>query len=210
MPNFTWMAVRAITGGMRRCYPLALACVLAVAPAHAAGRATPAVPKGNPGLWVTTDDYPPSALREEGQGVVRFVLDVDPTGVPVNCSVTQSSGRDDLDDTACRLVTERARFEPAKDSKGKPVAGTYANSVRWQIPEGHPVPMPGELVTSYVIEKDGSVSSCTVEVAKGPFEAARGQMCANVTSFDPILDADGKPVRKRVRTTMKVEQEDAP
>jgi protein TonB len=195
---------------MRRLYPIALGCLLVVAPAYAAGRATPVVPKGNPGLWVTTDDYPLSALREEGQGVVRFVLDVDASGVPVGCSVSQSSGRADLDDAACRLITERARFEPAKDRKGKPIAGTYSNSVRWQIPRGHPVPPPGELVTTYVVEKDGTVSSCTVESAKGAFEAARSQMCDNVGTFDSISDADGKPVRKRIRTTMKVEQEDLP
>lgn len=195
---------------MRRLYPIALACGLLASPGHAAGKPHPAVPKGNPGLWVGTSDYPPSALREEGQGVVRFVLDIDANGVPVKCTVTQSSGRADLDETACQLVSERARFEPATDSHGRPVAATYANSVIWQIPGSHSVPMPGELVTSLVVEKDGTVSSCSVETATGQFEPARTQVCEQTGRFDPVVGADGKPVRIRIRTSMKFEREDVP
>ena len=195
---------------MRSLYSIVLACAFLAAPGHAAEKPHPPVPKGNPGLWVTTDDYPASALREDGEGIVRFTLDIDATGVPVNCSVTQSSGRSDLDDAACELIKERARFEPATNSHGKPMAGTYANSVRWQIPHGRPAPMPGELVTSIVIEKDGTVSSCEVEVATGPFEPARAQVCEHTPTYDPIVDASGNPVRKRIRTSMKVEEEIVP
>jgi TonB family protein len=195
---------------MRCLYPLALACVAVAGPGYAAEKVPVAVPKSNPGQWVTTDDYPPSALREDGEGVVRFALDIDPTGVPTACTVTQSSGRDDLDQATCQLIRERARFEPAKDSHGKPVAATYANSVRWAIPQARPAPMPGELVTSLVVEKDGTVSACTVEKATGLFEPSRAQVCERTPTYDPILDADGNPVRKRIRTSMKIEQEDVP
>lgn len=195
---------------MRGIFPAALACMIVAAPAHAATASAPPVPKGNPGLWVTTEDYPPSALREEAEGVVRFTLDVDATGVPLNCSVTQSSGRADLDDATCQLIAERARFEPARDSHGMPIAGTYANTVRWQIPQGRPAPSPGTLVTTIVVEKDGTVSSCTVDAAEGTFETARESVCAHPGAFDPILDAQGNPVRKRVRATMKVEYEELP
>jgi protein TonB len=181
-----------------------------MASAQAAAKPRPAVPKGNPGLWVSTDDYPPSALREEGQGMTRFTLEIDATGVPLNCAVTQSSGRADLDDTACELVKERARFEPATDAHGKAVAGTYSNSVRWQIPQARSAPKPGELVANLVIEKDGTVSSCIVEKATGPFESARTQMCERTGTYDPILGADGNPVRKRIRTSTKIEYEDLP
>ncbi|HSQ95938.1 MAG TPA: energy transducer TonB [Croceibacterium sp.] len=192
-----------------RMFIFALLAICVATPATAS-KPHPAVPKGNPALWVDTSDYPPSALREDGQGVVRFLLDIDATGVPVKCTVIQSSGRADLDDTACQLITERARFEPATDSHGKPVAGTFANSVRWQIPQDRPAPMPGELVTSIVIEKDGTVSSCTVDKATGQFEAVRTQICNRTEHFDPIVDSDGNPVRKRIRSSMKIEREDVP
>ena len=70
--------------------------------------------------------------------------------------------------------------------------------------------MPGELVSSFVIETDGTVSSCVVEKATGPFEPGRDQVCSQTATYDPIVDADGKAVRKRIRQTVKIEQEDVP
>jgi protein TonB len=106
-------------------------------PAPPPPRFTPkgASPKGNPGSWATTDDYPSRALREEREGVTRFTVSVSPEGRVTNCSVTGSSGSPDLDDAACRSITRRARFNPATDGEGNPTSGTYSNSVRWQIPK---------------------------------------------------------------------------
>ena len=95
----------------------------------------PAQPKGNPGSWATTDDYPSRALREEKEGVTRFSVTASPEGRVTNCTVTGSSGTPELDDAACRAITRRARFTPATDGEGKPTTGTYSNSVRWQIPK---------------------------------------------------------------------------
>ena len=94
-----------------------------------------AVPKGNPGSWATTDDYPSTALREEKEGVTRFSLTVSPDGRVSNCSITGSSGTPELDQAACRAITRRARFTPATDGEGNPTTGTYSNSVRWTIPK---------------------------------------------------------------------------
>lgn len=92
-------------------------------------------PRGNPGSWATTDDYPSRALREEREGVTRFTLQVGSDGRVTNCTVTGSSGSPDLDEAACRALTRRARFKPATNGEGQPVAGSYSNSVRWQIPK---------------------------------------------------------------------------
>ena len=109
----------------------------AAPPAPPPPRFTPkgAVPKGNPGSWATTDDYPSRALREEKEGVTRFTVQVGPDGRVTNCTVTGSSGTPELDDAACRAITRRARFTPATNGEGQPVAGSYSNSVRWQIPK---------------------------------------------------------------------------
>lgn len=109
----------------------------AAPPAPPPPRFTPkgASPKGNPGSWATTDDYPSRALREEKEGVTRFTVTVSPEGRVTNCSVTGSSGTPELDDAACRAITRRARFTPATDGNGQPTTGTYSNSVRWQIPK---------------------------------------------------------------------------
>lgn len=94
-----------------------------------------AQPKGRPGEWVTTNDYPSRALREEREGVTRFRLSVGPDGRASGCDVTGSSGSPDLDAATCSNLMRRARFAPATDGDGNPTSGSYSSSVRWQIPK---------------------------------------------------------------------------
>jgi len=93
-----------------------------------------AAAKGNPQSWVTTDDYPPAALREERQGVSSIAWTINEQGRVENCRVVASSGSPDLDEAACRLVTRRGRYSPAKDQAGNPIKSSDARRFRWQIP----------------------------------------------------------------------------
>ena len=104
-------------------------------PPPARDESRPARPRGNEGSWVTTDDYPPSALREEAQGVTAVRIGVGPDGRVTSCDVASSSGNAALDQAACRNIQRRARFEPALDREGNPTSGTFTKRVRWQIPE---------------------------------------------------------------------------
>jgi protein TonB len=97
---------------------------------HSAG----AVPRSAPGTWVTTDDYPPSAVRAGIEGRTSFRLDIGADGKPAGCTVLASSGSDDLDKTACRKLMSRARFKPALDASGNPTATTYSGGVTWKLP----------------------------------------------------------------------------
>ena len=92
-------------------------------------------PRGNPGRWVTTNDYPSRSIREEQEGVTTVALSVDASGRVTGCRITRSSGHSQLDDATCSNMQRRARFTPATDGSGKEVAGTYTQSVRWQLPE---------------------------------------------------------------------------
>jgi len=92
-------------------------------------------PRGRPGTWVTNNDYPSRAMREERQGTVRFSVSVGADGRVTNCTVTGSSGHSDLDNEACKLITRRARFNPATDGEGQPTSGTWSSAFRWEIPE---------------------------------------------------------------------------
>lgn len=94
-----------------------------------------AKPKGNPGKWVTNDDYRPRWIQEELSGTARFTLQIDARGKVTGCTITRSTGHPALDMATCDLVTKRARFDAARDGNGKPVAGTYSNAVKWSIPE---------------------------------------------------------------------------
>jgi len=95
-----------------------------------------AAAKGNPGSWVTSDDYPAAAQREGAQGTSGLTFEVTPEGRIANCRVTSSSGNSLLDDTACKLVTRRGRYSPAKDENGNPIAGgTKTLRFTWRLPE---------------------------------------------------------------------------
>ncbi len=94
-----------------------------------------ASPKGNPGNWATTNDYPTRALREERAGVTGFRVSVGADGRVTSCNITNSSGSPDLDEATCSNVSRRARFNPATDGEGQPTSGSYIGRVRWVIPE---------------------------------------------------------------------------
>ena len=105
-----------------------------VAPPPPAGPTKGATPKGNPGNWATTNDYPSRALREEREGTTGFRVSVGPDGRVTDCQITSSSGHADLDQATCDNVRRRARFTPAVEN-GQPTSGSYSNRVRWVIPK---------------------------------------------------------------------------
>lgn len=96
--------------------------------------ASKAVARGNAQTWVTTDDYPSRALREEREGVTAVAWDITTDGRVANCRVTSSSGSPDLDQAACTNITRRGRYKPALDESGNPIASTDSRRVRWQMP----------------------------------------------------------------------------
>ncbi len=91
-------------------------------------------PVGQPHWWITTDDYPRSALSANQSGTTQFSLVVDPTGKPQSCNILVSSGVAVLDQTSCALMMERAKFKPAEDKDGNPTTGLWLRSVRWMVP----------------------------------------------------------------------------
>lgn len=107
---------------------------VAAPPPPPAGPTKGAVPKGNPGNWATTNDYPSRALREEREGTTGFRVSVGPDGRVTDCQITSSSGHPDLDQATCDNVRRRARFTPAVDN-GQPTTGSYSSRVRWVIPK---------------------------------------------------------------------------
>lgn len=96
--------------------------------------ARPATPAGNPGNWLQSHDYPADMLRQGGQGIVRFRLEVDEAGSVSKCHIQQRTNPDAFADLSCRLLSKRAKFIPALDSSGKPARSIYMNTVRWMLP----------------------------------------------------------------------------
>lgn len=113
------------------------ACLLAVPlPATATAAAeTPAHARANLATLFSDEDYPIAAVRAHEQGTVQFRISVGADGSPTLCRVIASSGSATLDETTCRLLMERARFEPARDAKGKPVPDTVTARIVWRLPD---------------------------------------------------------------------------
>ncbi|MFT5329356.1 MAG: TonB family protein [Parasphingorhabdus sp.] len=91
-------------------------------------------PDGNPGRWVNTNDYPRGMLAKGKEAIVHFRMSVDDKGDPTACNIQQSTRPKDFDDVVCRSLMKRAKFTPARDQQGKPIASYYRNSVRFRIP----------------------------------------------------------------------------
>lgn len=94
--------------------------------------ATPAL--GAP-AWITSDDYPAEALRNNWQGRTSISWTIDETGRATDCIVLESSGHAVLDEASCRLVLNRARYIPALDEQGRPAPSRDYRRIVWRLPE---------------------------------------------------------------------------
>lgn len=154
------------------------------------------VPIGSPGEWITSNDYPATALRFEMTGITAFRLTVDAAGIPNRCEIVSSSGFDVLDRATCDRVMVKARFSPARDRKRQPVEGVYLGRIRWVMPEDRtpPAPVSEFFVRALLtIDQAGKTTACQIarEVPKSPAAPAE-QDC---TSFPPLPPSMGTEIR---------------
>lgn len=94
----------------------------------------PALPSNDPGTWIASEDYPDAMISAGQAALVEFRLNIGADGLPTACYIQSTTRPKEFDDTVCRAVMSRARFDPALDAEGKPIASYYRNSVRFQIP----------------------------------------------------------------------------
>lgn len=74
-------------------------------------------------------DYPAAIqARWPRGGRIDARVRVEPNGRASACDVQRSYGDRAADDITCRLIMERAVFEPARDAQGRPVASWYGYS----------------------------------------------------------------------------------
>lgn len=93
----------------------------------------PPKPLSSPGNWLRGDDYPAEALAKGGNAIVRFRLTVDATGKVIGCAVPSATQGPEFAKITCSGISKRARFDPALDKDGKPIASYYVSSVRWMV-----------------------------------------------------------------------------
>lgn len=182
-----------------------LVCLAAVPLVMAAADRTPAVPPsviGDPGEWVTPEDYPSEQLRKWKSGTVVFVLTVDDQGRATACSVTESSGVSELDQKACEVLLKRARFVPAKDQKGRPVQSLYRNRVRWQIPQRDPF-QATDFLLEFDITPEGKVENCVARNLLYDFEDQ--SQCSKLMPPGMTLSPRARTTHFRLRHSVEVD-----
>jgi protein TonB len=82
----------------------------------------------------SADDYPADAQHKGEEGTVQAALSIDASGRVTNCTIVRSSTYASLDDATCRILQRRARFRPARDAAGNPVADRIvAPPVTWRL-----------------------------------------------------------------------------
>ncbi len=94
----------------------------------------PAMPIGDPSLWVSVADYPARSLRLAERGVTGVSLTISRYGRVINCDVVSSSGYVALDDQTCLSLMRRGRFEPAIGEDGKVIEGEFSTAIQWSLP----------------------------------------------------------------------------
>lgn len=164
-------------------------------------------PVGDASNWITLEDYPPVAARARAEGTVGYRLDIDAQGKVSGCEVLSSSNSPLIDTATCRLIKQRAVFQPATDLEGKPTTGAYWGSMRWTLPETPDHPKPLHFRVSFTVDEAGEVHDCQFETPSGEgvkLAEALGRGCAGWMRFKPFTDAAGKPVRRRVTIAQDV------
>jgi len=66
--------------------------------------------------------------------IVEFRMIVSDDGSPASCHIQSTTRPKEFDKAVCGSLMKRARFKPALDADGKPLASYYRNTVRFAIP----------------------------------------------------------------------------
>lgn len=104
------------------------------APPPPPSQARPASPD-NQGRWAARiqENYPSRAIRDEVEGRVGVRVTIGTNGRVTECSVTSSSGSNDLDRAACDGMERYARYNPALNAAGEPTTGTAQTTIVYQL-----------------------------------------------------------------------------
>lgn len=167
-------------------------------------------PIGESSEWVTNADYPLDAWRNEEAGEVSYELKVDRAGQVTGCKVTESTATARLKAETCRLLRERAQFEPARDKKGNAIASVYQGYVTWERREPEMGSGSFTLKVGFTLDERGAVRNCRIIERSGdipePMQRSfEKEPCPTSRPAIPARDAEGRPVARDVVLTVSVE-----
>jgi protein TonB len=82
---------------------------------------------------IKDSDYPRAAGESGAGGTVSVRYRIELDGRVTGCVITRSSGNAVLDETTCRLIEQRFRYDPSRDARGRPVISYIVRDNEWVI-----------------------------------------------------------------------------
>lgn len=117
----------------------------------------------NVGEMFNADNYPALAKDREVEGKVTVRVSVDPQGLATHCE-TVGRPSPELGGPTCALFLAQARFDPARDRKGRAVKSTYIRTVQWLLEALVPLPFADSTDRFiFTFHSDGSIANCRRE-----------------------------------------------
>jgi hypothetical protein len=102
-------------------------------PAKLKTATAPAVPQG-PAGWLPNGLIPFTDFGKLGGGANQVRVMVDAAGKPTACAIHWATLDKTLNDKICAAVTTNAKFTPARDAAGQPMAGYWVASPMQLLP----------------------------------------------------------------------------
>ncbi len=162
------------------------------------------------------DDYDGEALRQRTEASVPVELDLDKNGVIVACRALGNFD-DRLKQASCQRMRSRARFQPARDAVGRPIASRWNGTVRWGSHPNlrrHPLETARgiegamDITATFTVEKDGLISSCKGLLLLGNERQDFPAACADAPKkVEPMLSESGEPVRRHITVRLSLKNE---
>lgn len=81
-------------------------------------------------------DYPAQMVRKGLEGYLRIRLAVSAEGQPTACHLQSPLNDEVFNRTACQTLMQRARFSPALDANGQPIASFFLQSIVYTLSAG--------------------------------------------------------------------------
>jgi TonB family protein len=167
------------------------------------------------GSYITSNDYPRSAVKQHHEGRIAVELTVDVSGALSNCTVKAGTGWPELDETTCQLLMQRAKFAPARDMQGALLGAVIEWRFVWTLSPEHTyladlpparelqltvasgTRVPPHSTLDAIVSTEGRIEMCQAEDSYVSHDVgvAACNALRSSAAYPPLKDLTGKPMR---------------
>jgi hypothetical protein len=162
---------------------------------------------------ITDADYPRMAIIKEEEGTVTVYFNIGKNGLVYGCVPTGLASSPTLMAETCKLITQRFRYKPELNQKGRPIVSQKTMRIIWRFPDEGPgidiVPsgMGRDVALRLTVTAEGKVIRCEKDVGYDWATSYVEDICEVFIerySPRPVKLVDGKPVPQVERALITV------